>query len=51
MIFIRKRVLNIERLRSFSDSRRAGLGAAFILEIEATIARIKETPDRWPVLE
>lgn len=28
-----------------------GLGAAFALEIEATIKRIKEAPDRWPVIE
>jgi plasmid stabilization system protein ParE len=35
----------------FYDSRRPGLANAFILEIEATIARIKEAPDRWPVIE
>lgn len=35
----------------FYNGRRPGLGAAFTLEIEATIKRIKETPDRWPVIE
>ena len=35
----------------FYDSRRTGLGAAFTLEVEATIERIKEAPDRWPIIE
>jgi hypothetical protein len=35
----------------FYDSRGLGLGAAFTLEVEATIERIKEAPDRWPVIE
>ena len=35
----------------FYDGRRTGSGAAFSLEIEATIERIKEAPERWPVVE
>jgi hypothetical protein len=35
----------------FYDGRRAGLGAAFTLEVEGTIERIKESPERWPVIE
>ena len=35
----------------FYESRRSGLGAAFTLEVEGTIERIKEAPDRWPVIE
>ena len=35
----------------FYESRRAGLGAAFSLEVEATIRRILETPERWRRLE
>lgn len=35
----------------FYDSRRQGLGAAFTLEVEATIERIKEAPERWPLIE
>lgn len=35
----------------FYETRRLGLGAAFTLEVEATIERIKGAPDRWPVLE
>jgi plasmid stabilization system protein ParE len=35
----------------YYENRRPGLGAAFTLEVEATIERIKEAPDRWPVIE
>jgi hypothetical protein len=35
----------------FYESCRRGLGAAFALEVEATIKRILETPERWRVLE
>ena len=35
----------------FYESRRPGLGAAFSLEVEATIRRIVETPERWRRLE
>jgi hypothetical protein len=35
----------------FYDTRRLGLGAAFTLEVEATIERTKGAPERWPVLE
>lgn len=36
---------------AFYESRREGLGAAFTLEIEATIQRLLEAPARWPTLE
>jgi toxin ParE1/3/4 len=36
---------------TFYNSRRAGLGAAFTLEVEATIERILEAPNRWLVIE
>jgi hypothetical protein len=35
----------------FYESRRPGLGAAFTLEVEAAIERIREAPERWPILE
>ena len=35
----------------FYESRRPGIGAAFTLEVEATIQRILEAPDRWRILE
>lgn len=35
----------------FYDNRRRGLGAAFTLEVEATVERIIEAPNRWPVIE
>lgn len=35
----------------FYDNRGRGLGAAFTLEVEATVERIVEAPDRWPVIE
>lgn len=35
----------------YYENRRSGLGAAFTLEVEATIERIKKAPDRWPVIE
>jgi plasmid stabilization system protein ParE len=36
---------------AFYESRREGLGAAFTLEVEATIQRLLEAPERWPRLE
>lgn len=36
---------------AFYESRRKGLGAAFTLEVEATIQRLLEAPERWPKLE
>jgi toxin ParE1/3/4 len=36
---------------TFYNRRRPGLGTIFTLEIEATIDRIMEAPDRWPVVE
>src|SRR5262245_54869605 len=35
----------------FYENRRPGLGAAFTLEIEATIRRIVESPTRWQAIE
>lgn len=35
----------------FYESRRSGLGAAYTLEVEATLKRILEAPDRWRVIE
>ena len=35
----------------FYESRRPGIGAAFTLEVEATIQRILEAPERWRILE
>jgi toxin ParE1/3/4 len=35
----------------FYESRRPGLGAAFSLEVEATIRRILEGPEKWRRLE
>jgi toxin ParE1/3/4 len=35
----------------FYDTRRAGLGAAFTLEVEASIDRILEAPERWRVIQ
>ncbi len=32
---------------AFYESRRPGLGAAFTVEVEATIQRIIEAPQRW----
>lgn len=43
--------LEYREAATFYDSRRPGLGAAFTLEVEATIERIMEAPDRWPVIE
>lgn len=36
---------------AFYESRRAGLGAVFSMEVEATIGRILETPSRWRQIE
>lgn len=35
----------------FYEGRHSGLGAAFTLEVEATIQRILEAPERWRVVE
>jgi hypothetical protein len=43
--------LEYRKAAIFYDSRRPGLGAAFTLEVEATIERIIKVPDRWPVIE
>lgn len=36
---------------AFYESRREGLGAAFTVEVEATIQRLLEVPECWPVLD
>jgi plasmid stabilization system protein ParE len=36
---------------AFYESRRAGLGAAFTLEVEATIERMLKAPERWRFIE
>ena len=36
---------------AFYEKCQSGLGAAFTLEIEATIKRILESPTRWPLFE
>jgi hypothetical protein len=35
----------------FYETRSSGLGAAFTLEIEATIGRVLEAPERWRIIE
>jgi toxin ParE1/3/4 len=39
--------LECREAAAFYESRRPGLGAAFSLEVEASIARFLETPARW----
>jgi hypothetical protein len=43
--------LEYREAAAFYESRRPGLGAAFSLEVEATIRRILETPEKWRCLE
>jgi plasmid stabilization system protein ParE len=43
--------LEYREAAAFYESRRHGLGAAFSLEVEATIDRILETPTRWRQIE
>ena len=43
--------LEYREAATFYESRRPGLGAAFTLEVEATIERVLEAPDRWRVIE
>ncbi|HXD32063.1 MAG TPA: type II toxin-antitoxin system RelE/ParE family toxin [Pyrinomonadaceae bacterium] len=35
----------------FYESRRAGLGHAFTIEVEAAIERILQAPERWRMIE
>jgi toxin ParE1/3/4 len=35
----------------FYEQRRPGLGAAYTLEVEATLNRIVEAPARWRIIE
>jgi toxin ParE1/3/4 len=43
--------LEYREAAAFYESRRAGLGAAFSLEVETTIRKILEAPERWRSLE
>ena len=43
--------LEYREAATFYETRRAGLGAAFTLEVEAAIDRIIEAPERWRVVE
>lgn len=43
--------LEYRQAAAYYEGRRPGLGAAFTLEVEATIQRILETPERWQVIE
>jgi toxin ParE1/3/4 len=43
--------LEYREAATFYEARRAGLGAAFTLEVEAAIDRLVETPERWRVIE
>jgi cytochrome P450 len=43
--------LEYREAASFYASRHSGLGAAFTLEVEATIERILEAPQRWRFIE
>ena len=43
--------LEYREAAAFYENRRPGLGAAFTLEVEATIERIMAAPERWPILE
>ena len=36
---------------AFYEARRAGLGAAFTIEVEAAIERILQNPNSWRVIE
>ncbi|MHC1764503.1 MAG: type II toxin-antitoxin system RelE/ParE family toxin [Verrucomicrobiia bacterium] len=36
---------------AFYESQRPGLGATFTIEVEATIQRILQTPEKWRCLE
>ena len=43
--------LEYREAAAFYESRRRGLGAAFSMQVEATIQRILEAPGRWRHLE
>ena len=52
-----KLVLHPEALQEYEEAvadyeeRQEGLGERFILSVEAAFESIKESPERWPVLE
>jgi toxin ParE1/3/4 len=43
--------LEYREAAAYYETRRLGLGAAFSLEVEATIKRIMQAPDRWRRLD
>jgi len=43
--------LDYREAAAFYDARRAGLGAAFTLEVEAAIDRILQSPTSWRVVK
>jgi toxin ParE1/3/4 len=43
--------LEYREAAAFYEARRAGLGAAFTLEVEAAIDRILQSPKSWRVFE
>ena len=43
--------LEYRQAATFYEARRPGLGATFTVEIEATIEKILEAPERWRLIE
>jgi hypothetical protein len=43
--------LEYREAAAFYESRRPGLGATFTIEVEATIQRILQAPEKWRCLE
>ncbi|HKY29470.1 MAG TPA: type II toxin-antitoxin system RelE/ParE family toxin [Pyrinomonadaceae bacterium] len=43
--------LEYREAASFYENRSAGLGVAFTLDVEETITRIVEAPERWRIIE
>ena len=43
--------LEYREAAAFYEGRRSGLGSSFTIEVEATIDRILETPERFRILE
>ena len=43
--------LEYSEAAGFYEGRSPGLGAAFTVDVEETIARILESPERWRIIE
>ena len=43
--------LEYREAAAFYESRRSGLGAAFTLEVEAAIDRVRQDPNAWRLIE